>query len=368
MHRTMKAIRRSVFLLLTLVWLLSGRPVAVRAVLPVDGPLSGTGGAQPEEVSAACRALAWLHTQQLPDGGFGLRSPALSAGSLAVGGFHSSAGATADVVYALALLGEDPAGAGWTVNGHSALDALARLAPDYARADAGQAGKVARAVAAAGGDPRRFAGMDLVTMIEAAYDPKTGRYHPVYAYRNTLAVEGLHRAGAQVPQAALDAIFEAQLADGGWFWSFEGERSDVDTTGRVLQVLAGTVGVRNENAYRRAADYLARSQLPEGGWSVGGQAAPANANSTALAVGGLWAAGVDPQGARFHRNGRGAITSLLAFQEWPGSFAYIRRPGQEEVRLMATIDALVALAPRVVSPDSGTLRCPKSRGLLLWWK
>ena len=42
------------------------------------------------------RAIAWLHTQQLADGSFG------------------GASVTADVVYVLALAGENPAGLAWT--------------------------------------------------------------------------------------------------------------------------------------------------------------------------------------------------------------------------------------------------------------
>ena len=74
---------------------------------------------------------------------------------------------------------------------------------------------------------------------------------------------------------------------------------------------------------------------------------PPNGNSTALAVGGLWAAGFDPQASRFEKNGHGALDTLLTFQEPSGAFVYIRQPGQEEVRLMATLDVLAALASQL---------------------
>jgi hypothetical protein len=316
-----------------------------------DGP-----GVHPREAIAVCRALDWLHTQQLPDGGFGQR--------MSSGGYRSSAGTTADVVYVLALLGEDAAGPSWTVGGRSALDALAKLAPTYLNTDAGQAGKLASAVALAGRNPRSFAGIDLIKIIQDSYDPKTGRYHPLYEFRHTLAVEGLLRSGVPVPPAALNALFKAQLPDGGWFWSFEGKKSDVDTTGRVLQVLAEVAKRQNARAYGRAASFLAQTQLTESGWNVGYQAGAANANSTALAVGGLWAAGFDPEGSRFQRKGRSALDALLGFQERSGAFAYIRQQGQEEVRLLATTDALGALAPRV----AGQLKCQKSGGALFFLK
>jgi len=285
------------------------------------------------------RAIAWLHTQQLPDGSFG------------------GASATADVVYVLALAGEDPAGPTWTSpGGQSALNALAVLAPGYAFSDAGRAGRVARAVALAGGNPRAFGGVDLIDIIQKDYVPETGRYYSDarsnLLYNHTLAVEGLKRSGVPVPAAALDALLRAQLPDGGWFWSFDGEKSDVDTTGRVLQVLAGQMGVRCVSGYSRAANYLAAAQLATGGWGVypPPDSTLANANSTGLAVAGLKAAAFDPDAPPFQKSGLGAQASLLAFQEASGAFVYIRQPGLEEVRLMATADALNALLQPLAQP------------------
>jgi len=289
--------------------------------------------------ATACRALLWLHAQQCSDGSFGFRRPD--------GTCTPSASVTADAVYALALVGEDPDGAAWTVGGKSALDALAKLAPSYVYADAGQAGKVARAVALAGGNPRAFGGLNLIATINAAYDSTTGRYHPNYLYRHTLAVEALFRAGEPVPSAAFDTLLMAQLSDGAWFWDFAGTQGDVDTTGRVMQLLAGVAGVIAPDAYDRAASFLEHAQASDGGWNTGYISGPPNGNSTALAVGGLWAAGFDPQASRFVKNGHGALDSLLTFQEPSGAFVYIRQAGQEEVRLMATLDVLAALASQL---------------------
>ncbi len=290
-------------------------------------------------------AIAWLHTQQRPDGGFGQPT--------------ASASLTADVVYVLALLGEDPAGPAWTpTRGRSALEALATLAPAYVQEDAGQAGKVARAVALAGGNPRDFGGLDLLAIIRRAYDPATGRYHPTLLYRHTLAMEGLWRSGETVPAAAIQALAHNQLADGGWFWSFEAGQSDVDSTGRVMQILADLGYTDDVTRYARAAHFLCRRQLPGGGWDVGSRTGPANANSTALAVAGLTAVGYDPQRAAFRKADRGAVDVLRSFQEASGAFAYTRVPGKEENRLMATVDALVALATLARAPAQATPATP----------
>ena len=299
------------------------------------------------------RAISWLHTQQLPDGSFGLRRTD--------GSYASSASSTADVIYVLALVGEDPAGAAWSRGGQSALDALAKLAPGYVYSDAGQAGKVARAVALADGNPRSFGGLNLVGIIQAAYDPATGRYHPSLLYRHTLAVEGLLRSDEPVPPAALNALLQAQLRDGSWFWSFEATQGDVDTTGRVLQLLAIQTGVQTQQALARAASYLYMQQAPAGGWGVGYLPGPPNANSTALTAAGLRAAGYDPQAPCFRKAGLGALDTLLTYQEPSGAFVYIRQPGREESRLMATVDVLNALVqPLTRSATTGLAECRSS--------
>ena len=244
----------------------------------------------------------------------------------------------------------------------AALAALAALAPTYVYSDAGQAGKVARAVALAGGDPRAFGGLNLIDTIRKAYNPATGRYHPSLLYRHTLAVEGLLRAGEPVPGAAFDALLAARLPDGGWFWSFTSTQSDVDTTGRAMQLLAGHAGLRCNPAYQVPSSFLASAQLSTGGWGVypAPNTNPANANSTALAVAGLRAAGFDPNGPPFRVNGQGALDKLLSFQEPSGAFVYIQQPGKEENRLMATLDAWPALAQPQAGPAAAgrsTCRC-----------
>ncbi len=289
---------------------------------------------------AACRAVTWLRGQQKSDGGFGVTQ-------------ESSAAVTSDVVYVLALLGEDVDSPRWTAaSGKSALDALQALSlPKYATSDPGQAGKVMRAVAAAGANPRDFGGIDLVETIEGFYDATTGRYHPNWLFRHTLAVEGLLRSGVKVPQAAYDTLINSQLSDGGWFWSFDGEQSDVDTTGRVLMVMGGLAKTSALSTYARAADWLKNAQLPGGGWNTGYIAGPANANSTALSIAGLIAAGSDVQTPGIQAGSKGALDTLLSFQEPSGAFVYVKEAGLEESRIVATTDALSALTLLIQEPS-----------------
>jgi hypothetical protein len=292
-------------------------------------------------VDPVTAAIQWLHSQQGPDGSFGRLNPK--------GEYTPSAAITADVVYALALAGEDPGGPAWRVSGHSSLDALALLAPTYIGADAGQAGKVARAVAAAGRDPRSFGGKDVIGVIEAAYNPATGRYSQNFLFRHATAMEALQRAGVPVPAAAYAALQNAQLPDGGWAWAFPvpGKplpASDVDTTGQVLQVLSQSPLAGCDWRFARAANYLAHVQTANGAWAVDGSPTNLpNANSTGLAVGGLRAIDRNPGATPFIKGGVSGPYALLAFQEPSGAFRYVAQPGKEEVRLTATADALVGL-------------------------
>jgi hypothetical protein len=302
---------------------------------------------------AITKAVAWLHTQQLPDGGFGDKPGKADA--------QSNPAATSDAVYVLARLGENPGGPAWTVNGHSALDALAASASAYAKADSGQAGKVARAAAAAGANPHSFGGADIVALIDAAYDPTTGRYNPDLLFRHTLALEGVVRAGEKATPQAIDALLAARLSDGGWFWAFDGKISDIDTTGRVVETLVEAGGLRCAPVLAPTLAFLSAKQTLQG-WSVGNVPGAANANSTALAVGALRAAGYDVAAWRPSAGEPSALESLLAFQEASGAFLYTHETGREESRLVATLDALEALAEPDNQDVCGTVYLPVGLG------
>jgi len=190
-------------------------------------------------------------------------------------------------------------------------------------------------------------GVYLLAIIDSFYDPATGLYHPAWLFRHSLAMEGLLRSGVTVPRAAYDALLAAQLPDGAWFWSKDGTQGDVDTTGRVLYLLAGLAKVPGNSPYEKAADWLGDMRLPEGGWNTGFETdppAPPNGNSTALAIAGLMATGQDPAAALVDGDGKSLLETLLAFQEPSGAFVFIKQPGLEEGRLVATTEALSVLA------------------------
>jgi hypothetical protein len=315
-------------------------PVALWAWVALSSPSAATdtpfrtaGASLMVRQRAVVRALAWLHTQQQSDGRFGT--------SFTV----QDAAVTADAVLAIALAGDDPDSAAWSRAGHSALDALETLASGYVGSDAGRAGKVARAIAAAGGCPRDFGGTDYIAIIQAAYDADSGLYHPSILFRHALAVQALAVAQEPIPEKAITAIVETQGRDGGWTWYVPVTRtanSDVDSTAHMLKTLLAAGVPATSTVISEAVAFLAAHQREDGGWGLNGQADKTNANSTALAIQGLVAAGVNPEGPEWNRGEESPLSALLHLQEPSGAFAYtVEAP---ENRLLATLDALAALA------------------------
>ncbi len=274
------------------------------------------------------RAAAWLHAQQQPDGSLGY------------------VGVTAAVAYDIALAGEDPAGPTWSMNGHSLLAALETATPAYVDSgDAGQIGRVLLAVAAAGADPRHFAGRDLVALLQATYQPATGLYNRYNNFRNALALEALAVAGRPVPGAAVTALLAQQQVNGGWGWQVGGSGVDVDSTGLIMEALAGAGVPGTHPAMQKAIAFLHSQQKADGGWGTMYSAA-SNSNSTALALRGLIACGVDPEAASWRQEVADTevtpVERLLRFQETDGAYRY--SDALAGSRLMAAADVLPALS------------------------
>lgn len=283
---------------------------------------------QPQREAAVAAAVVWLRSLQQNDGHIG------------------GLGVSCEVTWVVALAGSDPAGLAWTPASASLLDACEADVSIYlARRDAGRMGKVLRAVVAAGADPRHFAGLDLIAELEAKYDPALGLYDPNFFFRQDLAILALHEAGRSLPPGVLPAILAQQHPDGGWSWAVEPDPaggfstdSDLDATARTLQVLSA-LGAGSHPAVGRAARLIQTQQNAAGGW--GYDAGPTNANSTALSIEGLLAAGWDPESAPFLPAGQTPVQILLDLQAPDGAFNY--RLDNPESRLLATLDAIPAL-------------------------
>ncbi len=286
-------------------------------------------------------ALQWLTTQQEDDGSFG-----------------HSASLTADMVFVLGTVGERPDRAPWVRNGHSALDALRRLAPSLmASGKAGNIAKVLRAVAVTRHDEiHHFAGYDLVRELLKTYDANTGRFDPSNNFAQALALQALTLAGETPPANAVLSLINDQHADGGWGWQYRGTSSDVDTTGLVVATLR-TMGIpATLYKFHKTVYYFQAMQQPDGGWGMNTAHPESNCNSTALALTGLVLNLVNPRiapwtGWNHDGTWRDPVGRLFRFQEQDGGFRW--RDDNEGTRLLATRDALIALS--VPWPGDGPL-------------
>jgi hypothetical protein len=259
------------------------------AIVAIPGAAIGQGTTPVE------RAAAFIATTQQPDGGFG--------------GFGD--GQTFDAIFALRAAGYDPDGA--VNSGKTPTDFLEAKAS--AQDLPAEAGKAALAALALGLDPTDVAGTDLIAVIEDGFDSETGEY-AADDFSQSVAILGLVCTENDVPSAAIDALREAQLDDGGW--GFDGF-SDPDTTAIALQaLLAAGVDVDDEDAADAVA-YFKATQASDGGW--GFDPAESNASSTAYAVQALLAAGEPITTAAYEKVGVTPVEYLLSQQLADGSFA-----------------------------------------------
>jgi hypothetical protein len=285
---------------------------------------------------AASAAVAWLRGQQQADGSF----PGFGAGD------------TADALVALVAAGEDSAGI--AAGGSSAIDYLAAQAPVYAATGPGAAAKLALAAVAAGADPTNFGDTNLLQLIGASYDPQRGQYGSD-VYGHALALLAIKAVGATPPEAAVARTLGLQLEDGGW--SFDGSAdtgSDTNTTGLVVQALAGTTAAID--ALARAADYLKGQQNDDGGFPYSQSSQFGNAsdaNSTAAALQAIIALGQDPAGADWSKDGNTPLAALVALQNPSGAFRY--QAAQAEDNALATYQAVPALLGKTLPVTTRTV-------------
>jgi energy-coupling factor transport system substrate-specific component len=168
----------------------------------------------------------------------------------------------------------------------------------------------------------------------------------------------LRAAGAPAPPGAVPWLLRQRNSDGGFSFATAGGASDVDDTGAALEALADAGGAA-ASARARAVGFIRSQQNGDGGFPAQGTG-DSNAQSTAWAVQGLIAAGVDPASVRRAGGGDplGYLDSLIAPD---GHVRYSRAVDQTPV--WVTAEAAMALArkplPLVPStPGSGSSAAP----------
>jgi len=279
-------------------------------------PWSRLGTAQ-----AAATPAGYLLAAQNPDGGFG-PSPG-SASSPLYSGWAA---------LGLAAAGVNPQDV--VRDEHSLLD--------YVRggvASASDPGSIARTILvarAADSSAVNFGGRNLLGALERDIRPggSVGNQVNLTAF----ALLALRAARVGPPAAMLSWLVRQQNADGGFNFATRGGSSDVDDTGAALQALAGGGGAAGARARSRAVRFLAARQGGDGGFPSmpGGDS---NAQSTAFAVQGLIAAGVDPGSVR--RQGVSPLDYLRSLIASDGHVRYSRATDQTPT--WVTAEALLAL-------------------------
>jgi energy-coupling factor transport system substrate-specific component len=305
------------------VTLILGGWLAGQPGLNGAGAADGAGGASASAgiAQAAGTPAGYLLAAQNPDGGFGgnpgAGSSQLYAGWAALG---------------LAAGGENPQDV--ARGGHSLIDYIAGgLGSDT---DPGSVERTILVVRAAGLSPESFGARNLVSALERDIRPNGSVANQVNW--TAFAVLALRAAGTQPPVATIGWLVREQDSDGGFNFATRGGLSDPDDTGAALEALAGASGSPAARARSRAVRYLRDQQDADGGFaSLPG--AGSNAQSTAFAVQGLLAAGVDPGSVR--RRSASPLDYLHSLIAPDGHVRYAR--GTDQSPVWVTAEALMAL-------------------------
>ena len=298
-----------------------GAIVPILLVLAAAGWAGGAGS--PSPAAAAGTPLGYLLSAQNGDGGFGAApgqpSEQLYSGWAALG---------------LSAAGDNPAHV--SHGGPSLTGYLAGGAGSLS--DPGSLERTVLAARAAGLSADDFGGRNLVAALRRRF--KRDGSIADQTNLTSFAVLALRSAGVAPPGSAIRWLIHQRDRDGGFNFSTAGGQSDVDDTGAVLEALAGVSGGRAASDRAKAVAYLSRQQDRDGGFpSLPGSGS--NAQSTAWAIQGLLASGVDPNA--LHRRGAPSPEEYLRSLTAPdGHIRYSRSADQTPV--WVTAEAVMALA------------------------
>ncbi len=268
-------------------------------------------------------ALAYIRARQTPDGGF------CEPGRGAMGQDVT----TAWCIMALSAAGVDPSSV--RSQGRSPLDFLAtqsanwRSVTDYER--------TLLAVVAGGGNPYDFGGVDLVARVRSFQ--RSGGNIGDAVNSNAFGILAYRAAGIEIPPGAVQWHKAVQNRDGGWGNS-PGAASNPDMTAASIMALR-TAGVDpGDPSIVSALSYLRSIQNSDGGFAF--QSSSSDAAATAWCVQALVAAGQDPAGPAWSKDGNTPWSFLLSMQAPDGHFIWMR--GRDVNPLWTTAYAVCALA------------------------
>lgn len=281
-------------------------------------------GAAAVPARAADRSLRFLERAQNTDGGFG-GAPGQPSNQLLTGWAVIGLEAAARNPLDLRRAGKSPI--------------------DYMRAhlaqlkDTGDLERTILALEGAGVDASRVGGRNLVAELlgHRRADGSFERQSNWTAF-GVLALRAAGRsAKSPVVKRSADWLARQQNDDGGFSFAMRGGGSFVDETGAALQGLAAA-GRRRGPVVARALAYLRKAQNEDGGY---GQTTGyrSNAQSTSWAIQGIVAAHEDP--SRFGRKSRSPLAFLASLRAGNGSYRYSRSSTQTPVWVTAQAIAAV---------------------------
>jgi energy-coupling factor transport system substrate-specific component len=318
---------------LEVTWSLPGGALLPAVLcLVLMGWLLGQAGSAPS-ATAASTPTGYLLSAQNSDGGFGpapgQASSELYSGWAALG---------------LAAEGVNPQGV--SHGGRSLIGYLAAGAPGLS--DPGSLERTILAVRAAGLDPSDFGSRNLVAALQGEIrgDGSVSEQTNLTSF----AILALRAAGVAPGAPTVDWLLRQADRDGGFNFATAGGTSDVDDTGAALEALAGIGGSRAAAVRSRAVAYIEGHQDGDGGFAAA-PGAGSNAQSTAWAIQGLIAAGVDPNG--LHRRGAASPMTYLGSLIAPdGHVRYSRSTDQTPVWVTAEAAMGLAGKPLPLAPPA----------------
>jgi hypothetical protein len=311
-------------MMLTLPIGLGGARAAVaQESSPAASPVAGGTGLE--------GAIAWLQSQQQPDGSF-----------LGFSG-EPDAGVTVDALLAFAAAERAGLDTGESVDTAVTFLESSDVALVYAQTGPGQSAKLVIALAAIGMDPKDFATVNPLSIVEFGISADTGLYG-TGVYDHALAILAFAAAGSDVPSDAIDALAATQAENGGWAFdaSTDPAAADSNTTAMVIQALIAS-GNGESELVSSGMDFLESTWTDAGAAYSPAEGTPADANSTALVIQAYTATGADVVDRR---------ETLLTFQNPDGSFYYMA--DDSSPNLFATLQAIPALAGAVLPIDAAT--------------
>jgi hypothetical protein len=268
---------------------------AAEATAPAPSTQSGLPTCFPQD--AIDRMIAYIRTQQQPDGSF----PSIGQSS------------TADAVYTLVASGVNPSLV--KNNGNSAIDFIYSQTGNLN--STGVAAKFLLALVLARRSPVAPNGFDYVARVRNAFDPATGLFDP-NPTGNFYALIALKAAGERVPDRALRAAAAQQEPDGGFSGEPGSGISDTNTT--AVAIVAFIVNGR-QGPVPAALGYLRTQLAPEGGFTFSTAfGTESDANSTGLVTVALLAARQDLR--NWESGGVDPVERLLQLQNPSGAFRY----------------------------------------------